>query len=262
MLQRIGVVKNKTVFVCQSCGAESPKWFGRCTECGEWGSAVEEVRRIPGASAKSRAAADTIQPRQASDVLVADIARRQTRVAEFDRVLGGGLVPGSGILVGGEPGIGKSTLLLQVAGLLAQQGIRALYISGEESESQIAMRARRLGLAESGVYLLSQTDAFAIESCLSQFKPELVVIDSIQTVYNSEFTSPPGSVSQVRDNGSRLVNIAKERGCVLLLVGHITKEGSLAGPKVLEHLVDVVLYMEGERYSSYRILRATKNRFG
>jgi DNA repair protein RadA/Sms len=195
-------------------------------------------------------------------VLVADISRQKTGITEFDRVLGGGLVPGSGILVGGEPGIGKSTLLLQVAGLIAQQGTPALYVSGEESDSQIAMRARRLGLADSGILLLAHNDVYEIEACLSQQKPGLTVIDSIQTLYNNELTSPPGSVSQVRDCGVKLVNLAKERGCVLLLVGHITKEGSLAGPKVLEHLVDVVLYMEGERYSSYRVLRATKNRFG
>jgi len=255
-------LKSKTLFVCQSCGKESPKWFGRCPECGEWGTVVEELRRAVSPSLGRDRAAASVRPRLAREVLLDDLERLKTGIGELDRVLGGGLVPGSAVLVGGEPGVGKSTILLQAAGLLAAAGFKTLYVSGEESEAQVAMRSRRLGVAEEKIYLLSSNDAQAAEECIRGHKPAVVVVDSVQTLSSGELSSPPGSVSQVRDCGTRFVNMAKEAGFALLLVGHITKEGSLAGPKVLEHLVDVVLYMEGERYSSYRLLRAAKNRFG
>ncbi len=255
-------------FVCQSCGAAHRKWVGRCDGCGAWNSITEErpARAAPGglktrsrAKGPGTAAAGFVPLAGAS----AEIARRTTGIAELDRVTGGGLVPGSAILVGGDPGIGKSTLLLQAAAALAGAGIRAAYISGEESVDQIRLRAGRLGLEGADVSLATVTDVGDIVAALDVTGgPEVVVIDSIQTMYVGDLESAPGTVSQVRASAQELIRLAKARGFTVLLVGHVTKEGVIAGPKVLEHMVDTVLYFEGERGHHFRILRAVKNRFG
>lgn len=253
--------KTSTVFFCQSCGYESPKWMGQCPGCREWNTFVEEtVEKKSAAKAHERRAAGG--PVCLSSIETKDEERVTTRMQELDRVLGGGIVPGSLVLVGGDPGIGKSTLLLQVCQKLADDGHEVLYISGEESLKQIKLRAERIGQFSDKLRLFCETNLELIGDTIRSSKPEVVIIDSIQTMYNEDASSAPGSVSQVRESTSVLMQLAKGLGISIFIVGHVTKEGTVAGPRVLEHMVDTVLYFEGDRHASYRILRAVKNRFG
>jgi DNA repair protein RadA/Sms len=253
----------KVVFVCQECGAQSPKWLGRCAECGAWNSVVEERAVEATAAAPSRYAHRA--PSEAklyADVETAHAVRLSTGIGEFDRVLGGGVVPGSLVLLGGEPGIGKSTLLLQAAAHFAREVGPVLYASGEESEHQIKSRGDRLGVGSVPLYLLSETCLERILEEIARVKPALVIVDSIQTVFSIKFQSAPGTIGQVREAATQFLFAAKGQNVPTVLVGHVTKDGSLAGPKVLEHVVDTVLYFEGERHHSHRVVRAVKNRFG
>lgn len=251
-----------TVFFCQECGFESGKWLGQCPGCKTWNSFVEEpvkaVSKSAGSLADRRQAAE---PARLSEISIGKEDRILTGMAELDRVLGGGIVPGSLILVGGDPGIGKSTLLLQVCRNLAKEK-RVLYISGEESLKQIKLRAERLGTFSEELLLLCETNLDTVEAAIDKVKPDVVIIDSIQTMYKETVSSAPGSVSQVRESTGILMQIAKKLGISIFIVGHVTKEGVVAGPRVLEHMVDTVLYFEGDRYAAYRILRGVKNRFG
>jgi DNA repair protein RadA/Sms len=258
-------VRPASVYRCQACGFQAGKWYGRCPDCGEFGTLAEERAAGERAAARSRGRRAAPAPSAAvrlDEVTAADRDRIRTGVAELDRVLGGGLVPGSLVLIGGDPGIGKSTLLLQASRALAGAGGPVLYVSGEESAAQVKLRADRLGLAAADLYFLAETDLEAVLAQAAAVKPRVVVVDSIQTVYLPDLESAPGSVSQVRECGGRLMTLAKRQGIAVFLVGHVTKEGALAGPRVLEHLVDTVLYFEGERHAAYRVLRAVKNRFG
>ena len=256
------MAKQKTVYCCTECGNETPNWAGKCPACGAWNTLTElkldarGSRR--GASARSFGSQ---QARKISELDTGEELRFSTGVSELDRVLGGGAVEGSLILVGGAPGIGKSTLLLQMCGLTALERT-ILYVTGEESERQLKLRATRLGVDKAEVYVLAETDLDNILACIDELKPDLVIIDSIQTVSDGEVLSAPGSISQVRECTMRIMRVTKEKGLTVFVVGHINKEGSIAGPKVLEHMVDCVLYFEGERNTSFRILRAAKNRFG
>ena len=253
--------KTSTVFFCQSCGYESPQWMGPCPGCREWNTFVEEtVEKKSAAKAHERRAAGG--PVCLSSIETKDEERVTTQMQELDRVLGGGIVPGSLVLVGGDPGIGKSTLLLQVCQKLADDGHEVLYISGEESLKQIKLRAERIGQFSDKLRLFCETNLELIGDTIRSSKPEVVIIDSIQTMYNEDVSSAPGSVSQVRESTSVLMQLAKGLGISIFIVGHVTKEGTVAGPRVLEHMVDTVLYFEGDRHASYRILRAVKNRFG
>ncbi len=259
------MAKAKTIYTCTECGASEPKWQGQCPSCMAWNSLVESVEEI-GTSTnryanKFEGLATTGQLQKISSIKAADIARQPTGISEFDRVLGGGLVEGGVILIGGDPGIGKSTLLLQVLCYLGKVS-PAIYVSGEESPQQIAMRAKRLGLDASEVQLLAEINLEKILVTLQTHKPNIAVIDSIQTVYSEALQSAPGSVAQVRECSAQLTRLAKQLGITVILVGHVTKEGSLAGPRVLEHIVDTVLYFEGDQNSSFRLIRAFKNRFG
>lgn len=249
-----------TVFFCQNCGYESSKWMGQCPACKEWNSFVEEKVVKAASNTKHRRMEAKVTP--ITEVTVNECERIDVGFKELNRVLGGGLVKGSLILVGGDPGIGKSTILLQVCKHLSEQGRRVLYISGEESLEQIKMRADRIGSFGSSLSLLCETSLSVIEEVLEQEKPEVVIIDSVQTMYGEEVSSAPGSVSQVREATNTFMQIAKGKGITIFLVGHVTKEGVVAGPRVLEHMVDTVLYFEGDRHASYRILRGVKNRFG
>jgi len=253
--------KSKTVFVCQQCGKESPKWLGRCPGCQEWNSFVETV-----VTASSQVAtwlySEESAPRELSKLKTEAYPRLNFPFTEFNRVLGGGLVSGSLVLVGGDPGIGKSTLLLQASSAVAERGDRVVYVSGEESPHQLKLRSERLGIGGDRLYILPETNLEAILGRLQELSPNLVVVDSIQTVYIEELTGAPGSVGQIRECTLRLMRWAKRAGIPALITGHVTKDGAIAGPRVLEHIVDVVLYLEGETFSSYRILRSTKNRFG
>jgi DNA repair protein RadA/Sms len=244
-------------YQCQSCGYKSLKWLGRCPECGAWNSFLEEPKEKGSLKKEKR----PIKILKLSQVSYFSKPRISTGLSEFDLVLGGGIVPASLILIGGDPGIGKSTLLTQMAGALTQQGRKVLYFSAEESAEQVKLRTQRLGIPEE-FYFLSETDLSLLLEAVEEIQPEVVIVDSIQTVYLPELSSSPGSVSQVRECANKLLRVAKERDISVFLVGHITKEGIIAGPKVLEHLVDVVLYLEGERETGFRILRAMKNRFG
>jgi DNA repair protein RadA/Sms len=252
----------KSVFVCQECGAQSSKWLGRCPDCGAWHALVEE--RAPGgeAGAASRYLAASAGARLYADIEIAQHARISTAIGELDRVLGGGVVPGSVVLLGGEPGIGKSTLLLQAAANVARAVGPVLYASGEESEHQIKSRGERLGVGAAPLYLLAETCLERILEESARLRPVLVIVDSVQTVYSLKLQSPPGSISQVREAATQLLFAAKGQNVPTCLVGHVTKDGSLAGPKALEHVVDTVLYFEGERHHSHRVVRAVKNRFG
>ena len=254
-------MKAKTKFVCISCGYETPKWLGKCPGCGEWNSLEEEM--IPNEKANTRTAASThrAKPTPLNQVDITDYQRFSSGIHELDRVLGGGVVRGSLILVGGDPGIGKSTLLLQLAGHLDKQAT-LFYVSGEESEKQLKMRSDRLQVDGPAFMVLSETDMTTIQTALNTVKPDVLIIDSIQTMYHPDITSAPGSISQVRETTLSLMRYAKETGTAVFVVGHVTKDGAIAGPKVLEHMVDCVLYFEGDRNQSYRILRAVKNRFG
>ncbi|HEX7315596.1 MAG TPA: DNA repair protein RadA [Pyrinomonadaceae bacterium] len=256
-----------TVYVCQNCGKHSSKWLGKCTDCGEWNSFVEERARAAAGASKGMAARGGFRLREVKPVRFGEIesqddARVSSGVTEFDRVLGGGIVPGSLILIGGDPGIGKSTLLLQVADQLSRQNERVLYVSGEESERQIKMRGERLGVEAENLYLLPETNLENILDEVERNEPGAIIVDSIQTVFSSKIESAPGSVSQVREVAGQFLMLAKNRTIPVFLIGHVTKEGSIAGPKALEHIVDTVLYFEGERHYNHRIVRATKNRFG
>jgi DNA repair protein RadA/Sms len=263
-------MKTKTLYCCQECGAQSQKWLGRCPECEAWNSLVEE-RPVPGTAGAGAAAASagaryslaaTAGPRLYEDIDTVVSARLTTGIDEFDRVLGGGVVPGSLVLIGGEPGIGKSTLLLQAAAHFANTTGPVLYSSGEESEHQIKSRGQRLGIERAPLYLLAETCLERILEEIARLRPSLIVIDSIQTVFSLKFQSAPGSVGQVRESATQLLFAAKGQNIPTFLVGHVTKDGNLAGPKVLEHIVDTVLYFEGEKHHSHRIVRAVKNRFG
>lgn len=249
-----------SVFFCQSCGYESSKWAGQCPACKEWNSFVEEV--VDKKSMKTMKAASEINTSTLSEIHMTGDDRVKTQIEELDRVLGGGIVPGSMVLVGGDPGIGKSTLLLQVCRNLCTNNVHVLYISGEESLQQIKIRAERIGVFNDKLALLCETKLDLIKGVIERVKPEVVVIDSIQTMYNEAIGSAPGSVSQVRESTGILMQIAKVMGIAVFVVGHVTKEGVVAGPRVLEHMVDTVLYFEGDRHASYRILRGVKNRFG
>jgi len=253
----------KSVFACQACGFESSKWLGRCPDCGDWNCFVEE-RQEAASSARAKGPGPALggRPQPYDMVDGADAERIATGLGEFDRVLGGGIVPGSMILIGGEPGIGKSSLLLQVAHLLGRNGGTVLYVSGEESERQIKLRGARFGVTGGGLYLMSETSLERILEQVDELKPSALVVDSVQTVYSSKFPSAPGSMSQVREVATQLLFLAKGRGVTTFLIGHVTKDGSLAGPKSLEHIVDTVLYFEGDKRQHHRIVRAVKNRFG
>ncbi len=252
--------KSRTVFVCQQCGKESLKWLGRCPNCQQWNSFVEKVVTAPATPFPSISPLNT--PQELSQVVLKAADRFPIPLAEFNRVLGGGLVAGSLVLIGGDPGIGKSTLLLQVSALIAQARDKVVYVSGEETRHQIKLRSERLGVTGEKLYLLAETNLEAILSQIEELQPSLVVIDSIQTVYLSELDTAPGSVTQVRECTLRLMSWSKRSGVPIFIAGHVTKDGAIAGPRILEHIVDVVLYLEGEPFSAYRLLRCVKNRFG
>ncbi|SFL90943.1 DNA repair protein RadA/Sms [Shimia aestuarii] len=263
MVQNKNMAKSKTQFTCTACGNVTTKWAGRCEACGEWNSIVEEA---PLSSGPSAATLGTTRGRR---IELTDLRTEETPpprtvsgVAELDRVLGGGLVPASAILVGGDPGIGKSTLLLQAAARFARMGLKTIYVSGEEASAQVRMRAQRLGLTQSPVQLAAETNLRDILTTLDEERPQLAIIDSIQTMWSDSIGSAPGSVSQVRAAAHELTAFAKRKGMAVILVGHVTKEGQIAGPRVVEHMVDTVLYFEGERGHQFRVLRAVKNRFG
>jgi DNA repair protein RadA/Sms len=256
---------SKLVFVCQQCGSQQQRWMGKCPECGEWNSLVEEKPATlqPGASPRG----GMFRMRETATLAYQDIesqgdARQPSGIEEFDRVLGGGIVPGSLVLIGGDPGIGKSTLLLEVSDKLSTNYGKVLYVSGEESERQIKLRGERLGISPAGLYLLPETCLERIFQEIDRLDPQAVVVDSVQTVFSMKLESAPGSVSQVREVAGQFLMLAKNRGIPVFLIGHVTKDGSIAGPKTLEHIVDTVLYFEGERHHNHRIIRAVKNRFG
>jgi DNA repair protein RadA/Sms len=255
-----GKSKFKNVFICQQCGKESLKWLGRCPDCQAWNSFIET--RVTLSRAPSQLYSRGNRPQELSQVEKGDFPRFHLGFAEVNRVLGGGLVPGSLVLVGGEPGIGKSTLLLQISAMIAENNKVVAYISGEESINQVKLRSERLGIGGKGIYFLSEPDLAAVLECLEGLSPELAIIDSIQTMYLEDVAGMPGSISQVRECTWRLERWAKQNNVPLLITGHVTKEGAIAGPGTLEHIVDVVLYFEGEPFSSYRVLRSVKNRFG
>ena len=253
--------KIKTVFFCQNCGHQSPKWLGRCPSCGEWNQFVEEeIRKID--------PEDPFQigfngvPLPIDAIELDDKERIEIGIAEMDRVLGGGIVKGSSVLVGGDPGIGKSTLLLQISQNLARKGLKVLYISGEESARQIKLRGRRVGASSKNLLIYVEISLEAILRQIEEIKPEVVVVDSIQTIYSSKFSSAPGSVGQVRESSGRLILLSKKTGIPIFLIGHVTKDGAIAGPKVLEHMVDAVLYFQGDSGHAFRIIRGVKNRYG
>ncbi len=251
-----------SVFFCQECGYESAKWMGQCPGCRAWNSFVEEpVIKVSGKAA-SRLRAEVAKPVTLAEIESSETERISSGMEELDRVLGGGIVPGSLVLVGGDPGIGKSTILLQVCKNLADTGVSTLYVSGEESLRQIKMRAGRIGKFTKDVRFMCETSLSAIEATITKENPKVAIIDSIQTMCNEEISSAPGSVSQVRESTSVLMQLAKKQGVMIFIVGHVTKEGTVAGPRVLEHMVDTVLYFEGDRHAAYRILRGVKNRFG
>jgi len=256
-------MKKETFFVCQNCGHKAGKWLGKCPECGEWNSLVEEkAQPVRRSGARNGFSSRDVSAIAFTEIESQDDVRISSGVTEFDRVLGGGIVPGTLVLIGGDPGIGKSTLLLQVADKLSASGALVLYVSGEESERQIKLRGERLAVDAKNVYLLPETNLENIINEIERLKPGAIIVDSIQTVFSSVIDSAPGSVSQVREGAHQFLMLAKTRGVPIFLIGHITKEGSIAGPKILEHIVDTVLYFEGERHHNHRIVRAVKNRFG
>lgn len=254
------MAKTSTIFVCSNCGYESGKWLGKCPACNEWNSFYEE-KLSKGTGGSITKEKKIVTPKKLNEVIGAEAARVKTGIGELDRVLGGGLVKGSLVLVGGEPGIGKSTLILQLCNSMSGDG-KVLYVSGEESAEQIKIRADRLGINNSDILFLGETDIDVIENNILDINPKLVIIDSIQTMYSEDITSAAGTVSQVREITSRIMRVCKSNEITTIIIGHVTKDGNIAGPRVLEHMVDTVLYLEGERYNTYRILRAVKNRFG
>lgn len=255
------MAKIKIHYVCQCCGYITTKWLGKCPECGQWDSMVEEVA-APESKASFLSVKENPQPKTLDSVSIGELQRMETGIREFDRVLGGGIVPGSLVLLGGDPGIGKSTIVLDASMKFSKNGIKVLYVSGEESEGQTAMRAKRLGDSGNGLLIMTATDLSVILAQAQEVKPAVLVIDSIQTMYNAEFETAAGSVGQVRECTAKLLRFAKSTGIAVLIIGHVTKEGNIAGPRLLEHMVDVVLQFEGERSYSFRVLRALKNRFG
>ena len=259
------MAKSKTVYVCSECGYETPRWLGKCPDCGNWNTLTEQAPREEFSAPEKklkRAPGNDAEALRIDQIPDDALARLPSGIGELDRVLGGGIVEGSLVLVGGDPGIGKSTLLTQVCANLSREEIPVLYVSGEESARQIKMRANRLEASSSGFYVLSENDLNTVERRMDQLAPRIMVVDSIQTMYLPEMASAPGSVSQVRECASRLMRLAKLNNCSVFLVGHVTKEGAIAGPRILEHMVDAVLYFEGDRQHQYRLLRAVKNRFG
>ncbi len=254
------MAKIKSIYSCTECGASSPKWQGQCPGCGQWNTLVESVAE-KATGHRYESLAPTARLRKLSEIEARETERIPTGIAEFDRALGGGLVPGGVVLIGGDPGIGKSTLLLQALSLMSSS-CQALYISGEESGEQVALRARRLGLDSHALQLMADINLERILATLQNEKPQVAVIDSIQTMWSDQLSSAPGSVAQVRECAAQLTRLAKQMGITVILVGHVTKEGALAGPRVLEHIVDTVLYFEGDTHSSFRLVRAFKNRFG
>lgn len=256
------MAKIKTKYVCQSCGYETAKWLGKCPECTKWNTFVEEIDQKSTKKEVFIIDKSSSKPVSINSIESKEEERFTTDINELDRVLGGGIVKGSLVLVGGDPGIGKSTLLIQVSSNVANLGKTVLYITGEESESQIKMRAKRLGINSENLYIFAENNLSIIESYLESVNPELIILDSIQTVFSPEISSVPGTVSQIKEGTSKFMKISKKMGISTFIVGHVTKEGSLAGPKLLEHMVDTVLYFEGERYNTYRLVRAVKNRFG
>jgi DNA repair protein RadA/Sms len=254
------MARPSTAFLCSACGHEASRWHGRCPGCGEWNSLAEEVRAAP--AGRTKGGGRALHPVPLAEVQSPKVARLSTGIGELDRVLGGGLVPGSLVLIGGAPGIGKSTLTSSALGNLAAGGRRVLYVSGEESAAQVRLRAERLGEHALRVPIVAETDLDAVLATIEAQRPDACVVDSVQVLYDPGLSGAPGSVGQVREVAGRLMRVAKERGTAVVLVGHVTKEGALAGPRVLEHLVDCVLSFEGERERSYRTLRSLKNRFG
>ncbi len=261
------MAKDKTIFTCTECGGTTPRWLGKCPACGAWNTLLESTVDA-GGNAKNRytsqfqALAKTSELTKLGDIEATDVDRSPTGIEELDRALGGGVVEGGVVLIGGDPGIGKSTLLLQALDALQRKGMNTLYVTGEESGAQVALRSRRLGLDHSQVQVLAEIQLEKILATLQSERPHIAVIDSIQTVYSDQLTSAPGSVAQVRECAAHLTRAAKATGTAIVLVGHVTKEGALAGPRVLEHMVDTVLYFEGDTHSSFRLIRAIKNRFG
>lgn len=261
--RRVYVAKAKTQFVCSNCGYSTPRYLGRCPNCGEWNTLTEEhFDTKPDRKSRVSFAGKSAKPQRLKEVSLTKTPRVKTKLKEFNRVLGGGVVPGSLVLIGGDPGIGKSTLLLQVSGQLAETGGSVLYVTGEESASQVKMRADRLAVSSEDFYLYPETDMSNIRSTIESTHPEFVVIDSVQTMQEPDMDSAIGSVSQIREITAELLQIAKTNGITIFIVGHVTKGGAIAGPKILEHMVDTVLYFEGDLHHTYRILRAVKNRFG
>ena len=261
------MAKDKTLYTCNECGGSTPRWLGKCPHCGAWNSLVESVAEPAGGknrfgSALAQGLAPAAEVTPLSQIEAIDVQRHPTGQEELDRVLGGGIVEGGVVLIGGDPGIGKSTLLLQAVDALERAGLDTLYVTGEESGAQVALRSRRLGLAGSQVPVLAEIQLEKILATLQTRSPKVAIIDSIQTVYSDQLTSAPGSVAQVRECAAHLTRAAKASGTAIVLVGHVTKEGALAGPRVLEHMVDTVLYIEGDTHSSFRLIRAIKNRFG
>ena len=259
------MAKVKSKYVCQNCGYENPKWLGKCPECLQWNTFVEEIEEKMTPRQESlakQASRSTSRPVSINSIAPKREERFSTSIPELDRVLGGGVIPGSLVLVGGDPGIGKSTLLLQVSNNVAETGKKVLYISGEESESQIKMRAKRLKISSDNLYIYTENNLAAIELQIAEVEPDMVIVDSIQTMISPEINSAPGTISQIKEGTSKFMKISKSKSISTFIVGHVTKEGALAGPKLLEHMVDTVLYFEGERYNTYRLLRAVKNRFG
>ena len=252
--------KAKTLYICNECGYESPKWYGCCPSCGEWNTMEEEIRTAQ-QQKSSKASVKSVTAQRIDEIDVDDEIRFKTGMQELDRVIGGGIVKGSLVLLSGDPGIGKSTILLQICEYLGKN-LRILYVSGEESARQIKLRAKRLGVSTENLFIMTQTDVESIVEYIKADKPDLVIVDSIQTMSISEISSSPGSITQVRESTNLFMHCAKGLGIPTILVGHVNKDGNIAGPKVLEHIVDCVLYFEGERHLSYRILRAVKNRFG
>ncbi len=255
------MAKLKTKWICQNCGYETAKYLGKCPDCGQWNTFVEEVVET-NSNNQSKVVLNDTKPCLIDEIEVDKSIRFTTGIEEFDRVLGGGLVQGSIVLLAGDPGIGKSTILLQTGKSICKDGRKALYVSAEESASQVKLRAQRLGVKSNSLYIYSQTNFEAIKRQIEEIKPEILIIDSIQAVYSDEITSSPGSVSQIRECTNILMDIAKNKNITVVVIGHVTKEGNIAGPKVLEHMVDTVIYFEGDRYKSYRLLRCMKNRFG